>query len=220
MLGEGARRGASRQSSTIATNPYEEARLVDVTVSSRHTEVPDNLRRVAEDKISRLSRFLEGMERAEVHFSEEGNPRIVEKEICEVTLHGHGHHVRCKVRAPDGYVAVDRAVEKLEHQLHKLKTKLKKRQQGSGKGIAADGPAFVDLPVEAPEPEEDQAGGGGLRIVKAKRFAMMPMTPEDAVQRMELLGHGFFFFTNIDTSRSAVVYRRDDGDVGLIDEDG
>ena len=54
--------------------------------------------------------------------------------------------------------------------------------------------------------------------MKSKRFAMMPMTAEEAVGRMELLGHGFFFFTNIDTSRAAVVYRRDDGDVGLIDE--
>ena len=61
---------------------------------------------------------------------------------------------------------------------------------------------------------------GGLRIVKSKRFAMMPMTPEEAAQRMDLLGHGFFFFTNLDTRRAAVVYRRGDGDVGLIDEDG
>jgi len=189
---------------------------VDVTVSSRHTEVPDHLRMVAEEKIGRLSRFLDGMERAEVHFSEERNPRIADKEICEVTLHGHGYHVRCKVRAPDGFVAVDRAVEKLEHQLHKLKTKLKKRLQGNGRPLPAD--ALVEVPeIVEPEPEE---GTGGLRIVKAKRFAMMPMTPEEAVARMDLLGHGFFFFTNIDTHHSAVVYRRDDGDVGLIDEDG
>jgi len=189
---------------------------VDVTVSSRHTEVPDHLRQVTEEKIGRLDRFLEGMERAEVHFSEERNPRIADKEICEVTLHGHGHHVRCKVQAPDGFVAVDRAVEKLEHQLHKLKTKLKRRTQGSGKAAPAD--ALVPVP-DAIEPGAE-AAPDGLKIVKAKRFAMMPMTPEDAVQRMELLGHGFFFFTNIDTHLAAVVYRRDDGDVGLIDEDG
>jgi ribosomal subunit interface protein len=58
-----------------------------------------------------------------VHFSEEHNPRIVDKEVCEVTLEGRGHHVRCKVAAADGFAAVDRAVDKLEHQLHKLKTK-------------------------------------------------------------------------------------------------
>jgi len=190
---------------------------VDVTVSSRHTDVPDNLRRVAEEKIGRLSRFVEGMERAEVHFSEEGNPRIVDREVCEVTLHGHGHHVRCKVRAPDGYSAVDMAVEKLEHQLHKLKSKLKSRQHGSGRGLPAD--ALVEVPVVDAEADE-ASDTGGPKIVKAKRFAMMPMTAEEAAQRMDLLGHGFFFFTNMDTSRAAVVYRREDGDVGLIDEDG
>lgn len=57
-----------------------------------------------------------------------------------------------------------------------------------------------------------------MQIVKSKRFAMFPMTAEEAVERMELLGHGFFFFTNAETSRAAVVYRRDDGHVGLIDE--
>ncbi len=73
---------------------------MDVTVSARHTEVPDHLRQVAEEKIGRLDRFLDGMERAEVHFSEETNPRIAEKQVCEVTLQGHGHYVRCEVRAP------------------------------------------------------------------------------------------------------------------------
>jgi len=195
---------------------------LDVTVSSRHTEVPDNLRRVAEEKIGRLSRFLEGMDRAEVHFSEERNPRIADREVCEVTLEGHGHHVRCKVRATDGFVAVDRAVEKLESQLHKLKTKLKKRQHGSGLPSAADPPTELPEPLPAvadrakpPSPEQRMP-----RVVKSKRFAKMAMTPEDAATRMGLVGHDFFFFTNIDTHRAAVVYRRDDGDVGLIDEDG
>ena len=54
--------------------------------------------------------------------------------------------------------------------------------------------------------------------MKSKRFALFPMTAEEAAERMDLLGHGFFFFTNAETKRAAVVYRRDDGDVGLIDE--
>ena len=74
-------------------------------------------------------------------------------------------------------------------------------------------PAELDG-FEVPEVEAPEAP----RIVKAKRFAIHPMTAEEAVDRMGLLGHGFFFFTNIETSRAAVVYRRDDGQVGLIDE--
>jgi putative sigma-54 modulation protein len=186
---------------------------VEITVSSRHTTVSEALRAATEEKIARLARFVEGMDRAEVHFSEERNPRISEKEVCEVTLEGHGQHVRCKVSAPDGFVAVDRAVEKLEHQLHKLKTRRRRRIQGVRRDNGAappNGGEVDDLDEESERP----------RIVKTKRFEMKPMTPEEAVLQMEMLGHGFFFFTSSETERAAVVYRRADGDVGLIDEAG
>ena len=195
---------------------------MQVTVSRRHTEVPERLRVMTEEKIGRLSRYVDGLEYAEVHFSEHKNPRITDREVCEVTIEGHGHHVRCKVQAPDGFQAVDLAYDKLEHQLHKLKTKLKRRRQGAPKNYKGEGRlgAVVPVPdepvVEAPDAEESETDGP--RIVKSKRFAMYPMTAEEAAERMELLGHGFFFFTNSATSRAAVVYRRDDGDVGLIDE--
>ena len=115
---------------------------VEITVSSRHTEVSELLRASTVDKIGRLGRFLEGMDRAEVHFSEHQHRRMADKEVCEVTLVGHGHHVRCKVSAPDGFAAVDKAVEKLEHQLHKLKTKLRPPQPSAhavGRNGADDG---------------------------------------------------------------------------------
>lgn len=101
---------------------------LEITVSARHTDISPALRAAAEEKIGRLSRFLDGMDRAEVHFFEEHNPRIAAKEVCEVSLEGHGHHVRCKVAAADGFAAIDLAVEKLEHQLYRLKSKLVPRK--------------------------------------------------------------------------------------------
>ena len=92
--------------------------------SARNIELTPGLRSVVEDKIGRLPRFLDGMDRAEVHFYEEKNPRIADKDVCEVTMEGHGHHVRVKASASDPYAAVDVAVAKLEQKLHKLKTKL------------------------------------------------------------------------------------------------
>ena len=196
---------------------------MEITVSSRHTEVSEALRASTIEKIGRLSRFLEGMDRAEVHFSEHRNKRNADKEVCEVTLEGHGHHVRCKVSAPDGFAAVDRAVAKLEHQLHKLKTKLLKVKRNhethrraerstqpldEEEVLGADGVVTAVLDGDSPSP----------RIVKSKRFTIKPMTADEAVLQMDLLGHDFFFFTNADTERAAVVYRRSDGDVGLIDE--
>ena len=193
---------------------------MDVTVSRRNTEVSDSLRLVAEEKIGRLGRYVDGLEHAEVHFSEQKNPRIADREVCEVTITGGGNHVRCKVQAPDGFIAVDRAYAKLERQLNKLKTKLSRRYQGEPKARKGhDGISAVVSPGDVVV--DDDLGDDGavaLRIVKSKRFALFPMTAEEAAERMDLLGHGFFFFTNAETKRAAVVYRRDDGDVGLIDE--
>ncbi|WP_254127045.1 ribosome hibernation-promoting factor, HPF/YfiA family [Aquihabitans sp. G128] len=177
---------------------------------------------MTEEKIGRLARFVDGLDHAEVHFSEHKNPRIADKEVCEVTIEGHGHHVRCKVQAPDGFAAVDKAYDKLEHQLHKLKTKLRQRYQGAPKAKkGADSLGAVVTLEEAPvdvDLTDDDVEVEGPKIVKSKRFAMFPMSAEEAAQRMDLIGHGFFFFTNAETSRAAVVYRRDDGQVGLIDE--
>jgi putative sigma-54 modulation protein len=116
---------------------------LEITVSARHIDISPALRQAAEDKIGRLSRFLGGMERAEIHFSEERNQRIVDKEVCEVHLEGGGHHVRCKVAAADAFAAIDQAVEKLEHQLHRLKTKLVQRANGTAHGLRA--PSAGDL---------------------------------------------------------------------------
>ncbi|MEO6317189.1 MAG: ribosome-associated translation inhibitor RaiA [Acidimicrobiales bacterium] len=120
---------------------------MEITVSARHTDISPALRAAAEEKIGRLSRFLDGMDRAEVHFSEEHNPRISAKEVCEVTLEGHGHHVRCKTAAADGFAAVDLAVDKLEHQLTRLKSKLVPRKGGraSGESPTLDEDELIEL---------------------------------------------------------------------------
>ncbi len=193
---------------------------MQVTVSRRQSAVPENLRVMAEEKIGSLARFVDGLDHAEVHFWEHKNPRVPDKEVCEVTIEGHGHHVRCKVQAADGFQAVDKAYDKLERQLHKLKTKLHKRHQGAPKAHKGFGSlgAAVEVPDEVTVDDETAEDSTGPQIVKSKRFAMFPMSADEAADRMDLLGHGFFFFTNEETSRAAVVYRRDDGNVGLIDE--
>lgn len=184
---------------------------MDILIQGRNVEVSDSLRGTVEDKLSRLVRFLDGMERAEVRFLEERNPRIADKEVCEVTMHGHGHVVRARAAAGDSFAAVDRVVDKLEHRIEKLKGKLADRshprRHGSVDSQTGQGDARGDT-------EEDE---GQPRIVRTKQFAIKPMTPEEAALQMELLSHDFFLFTNADTSAAAVVYRRKDGQIGLID---
>ncbi len=185
---------------------------MEVTVSGRHTTVSEKLRNQAVEKIGRLDRYLDGMDRAEVHFWEEKNPRIGDKEICEVTLEGHGHHIRTKVSAPDGFTAIDLAVDKLERQLRKLKTKLKKQRQGR---VRPDLPP--DLVTDLIQVPEEEVVEPVYRIVKSKKFEIREMEAGAAALQMDLLNHDFYIFTNEETSKTAVVYRREDGDVGLID---
>jgi putative sigma-54 modulation protein len=181
---------------------------MEFSFHGRHMEVSERLRTAAQEKVGRLARHLDGWEEAEVHFLEERNPRISEKEVCEVTLRGHGHILRAKAASADPFTAVDRVVDKLAHQVEKLKT----RQ--SRKGHHKRQPVESVFP-QAADDGEDEPGSG--RIVKVKQFDLKPMTPEEAALQMEMLGHTFYFFSNADSGLPAVVYRRNDGDVGLID---
>ena len=196
---------------------------MEVSISSRHTAVTPGLEAVVRAKIGQLDRYMEQLESAEVHFDEARNPRIIDRETCEVTLAGHGHHLRCKVNAPDAFTAVDLAEAKLERQIRKLRTKLQKRHQGRGDTIrsgAVSAPYDGQDTVDGAAPDASEELEPELRIVKTKRFHLGPLTAADAALKMDLLGHGFFFFINSATGRAAVVYRRDDGAVGLIDEAG
>jgi len=183
---------------------------VEVTVRGRNVEVTERLRTAAQEKVSRLARHHEGWEHAEVHFFEERNPRISAKEVCEATLRGHGRIIRAKAASADSLASLDRVVDKLEHQIEKLKSRLMSRSH----------PRRQSVDFAPPEEDDDTAGGGEHgppRIVKTKQFDIKPMTPEEAALQMDVLGHDFYFFTNADSGAAAVVYRRNDGDVGLID---
>lgn len=204
---------------------------MQIKVSARHTAVADGDQELIVEKLTRLGgRFLD-MDRADVHFFEERNPRIADKEVCEVTLEGHGHHVRAKASGPDHLTAIDRAIEKLENKLHKLKTKLSTHRTHRDVTRAklrrtASTELPVDLVVVEAEPGEELADASAeaealvasVRIVKAKTVEQLSLTPLDAAMRMDLVGHDFYFFTNVETGQPSVVYRRADGDVGLIEQ--
>ena len=183
---------------------------MEITVRGRNVEITDRLRTAAQEKVGRLARHHEGWEQAEVHFFEERNPRISAKEVCEATLRGRGRIIRAKAASADSVASLDRVVDKLEHQIEKLKSRLMSRTHPKHHQ--------VDL---APADDGDDGAGpvdqGPVRIVKTKQFDIKPMTPEEAALQMDVLGHDFYLFTNADTGVAAVVYRRNDGDVGLID---
>ncbi len=183
---------------------------MEVTIRGRNVEVTDRLRAATEEKVGRLSRHHDGWEQAEVQFIEERNPRISAKEVCEATLRGHGRIIRAKAASADSLTSLDKVVDKLEHQIDKLKSRLISRTHPKHHQVEWAPQFDVD---DEPGPDEQ----GPPRIVKTKQFDIKPMTPEEAALQMDVLGHDFYFFTNADTGVAAVVYRRNDGDVGLID---
>ncbi len=198
-----------------------------VSIRARLVEVDQPLKDLTREKISKLSRFLTGMDFAEVCFSEERNPRIATNEVCEVTLTGHGHFVRAKSSSATAQAAMDLVVDKLEHQLVRLKGKLDGQKHGGPKrghnhhvglhvtptnGTATSVLDEVMAPAPAAVSDLNEA-----QVVKVKQFMVVAMTVEDAALQMDLLQHDFYLFTNCETQRSAVIYRRDDGHLGLID---
>ncbi|HEX3393653.1 MAG TPA: ribosome-associated translation inhibitor RaiA [Acidimicrobiales bacterium] len=206
-----------------------ERRAMDVTMQCRNAEVPEALRAIAREKVTRIGRRLDGWDHAEIQFAEERNPRITDKEVCEVTLRGHGHIVRAKAAAPDTLGSIDRVVEKLDRQVSRLKSRLIGRSHprhpssrlngslngsASANGVAGDeGDGLARLLDEG----DDDGGDAGPRFVKTKHFSTKPMTPEEATLQMDLVGHDFYFFTSAESGLATVVYRRDDGHFGLID---
>lgn len=186
-----------------------------VRTSAKRIELTPRLEDYTVEKVTRLGRFVEGLDRAEVRFIEEANPRITNSVHVEVTLEGHGHHVRARHSAPNGFSALDGVVDKLERQLRKLKTRLIKRWQAGGDRSLLEATGFGE--ESAAELVEEQTP---KRIVKSKKFHIASMTPDEAVLELELVDHDFYFFHNSETARAAIVYRRNDGNYGLIDEAG
>lgn len=204
---------------------------MDIVVSGRNVAVADSVKAAITQKVGTLDRFLSGLDSAHVVFKEEKNPRIADKEHVEVTVEGHGHHIRAKGHAADQLTAVEIAVSRLEKQLHKLKTRVVKRHRPNlhrpdnhhPLQRALDGAPVDELPVTSPpEPgadadADDEVEEAEPRLVRTKSIELAPMTVDDAMLRMEMLGHGFFLFCNRDTGHASVVYERDDGDIGLIE---
>ena len=171
--------------------------------SEKKVKLPGNVHSYAEKKVMKLARFFEEDAEALIVFSVEKNRNKV-----ELTVHGAGTWFRASESTSDMFASVDAAVSTIEGQIRKNKTRLARRLRQDAFTRTVEETSFV-----AEEPEDD------LRIVRVKEFQFKPMTREEAVLQMNLLEHSFFAFRDEDNGGSfAVVYRRNDGGYGLIDD--
>lgn len=180
-----------------------------VIVQGKHLEVTAALREYAQAKLGKITRYFDQIQDAQVVLSVERRENLGKAQVVEVTVRGDGIVLRGEEASPDMYASIDLVVEKLRKQIEKYRSKLidRRRTAESRKKSRLRASAHQALRASPREPQ----------IVRTKRFAMKPMTAEDAALQMELLGHDFFVFRNSRTLEVNVVYRRTDGHYGVIE---
>lgn len=187
---------------------------MQVVIKGKNMEVNDRLREFVEGKISKLSRVLPSIAEAEVEFSTEKTKSANSQFIAQVTLKTNGQIIRAENSAADTYSALDVVLDKLDRQITRYKTR-RTFNKGGGEGRIAAAKGMVETEPAVDEDEEEDEYQG--RLVRIKRFPIKPMDVEEALEQMELLGHTFYVFYNSQTHGVSVVYKRNDGDFGLLE---
>ena len=158
----------------------------------------DSLKERAEKKLTKLERYFSQEPEAIVRFKQQRGGR----NIAEITMSVNGLILRAEEDSNDMYLSIDRAVDKLESQIRRYRTKMGKQLRE----------ARAEVPAEI-EPVYEEAS---FDVVRTKRFSVKPMDVDDAITQMELLGHNFFLFMNAENNSMNVLYRRNDGSYGLL----
>lgn len=175
-----------------------------ITVRGKNIEITPALRDYVSKRVGKITKYFDGASMGEITAILTVNKS---RHSVEVTVPINGILLRGEEVTTDMYASIDLVIEKLEKQIEKYKTKLtRKLKSGS---FRTD---LIPARVAAPEASEDE-----FNIVKTKRFAVKPMAPDEAIMQMNLINHDFFVFTNADTEDVNVVYRRKDGQYGLIE---
>lgn len=173
---------------------------MELTIRGKNLEVTDALHSYVEKHTGKIQRYFDKPIKMNVLM------RISNKtNTCEVTVFVEGVILRGVEKSDDMYKSIDLVFDKVERQIHKYKTRLAKRYRERN--------IFSKRFVE----EKEAKGTEDFEIVKTKKFNINPMSPEEAILQMNLVGHNFFMFFNAETSEIAVVYKRNDGKYGLIE---
>lgn len=189
---------------------------MSITVSGRKMAVTDALRQYAEEKVGNAIKVLEADPiTTEIVLYTEKNPANPLPAICEVTVRVKGHIVRVEESEEDMYAAIDVAAAKVSRQLRKYKTRVIDRKlRATDKAADAVPEALrsegeLDLDRLMDELSDDE-------VVRVKEMEFAPMTEEEALIEIDLIGHDFFVYTDRDTNLVCVLYRRDEGGYGLL----
>jgi putative sigma-54 modulation protein len=173
-------------------------------IAKNNVEVSETIQAYVEKKISKLGRYLPTIDEGKVEICREGTKLPEQRFTVQVTLDSRGVLIRAQEKSKDMRTAIDKVVDVLSKRIERYKGKLYDKSRGIS--FARQGAAIEEEEIEAPK-----------TVVKTKRFLVKPMTVDEAISQMELLGHNFFLFLDADTERLNLLYRRDDGNYGLIE---
>jgi putative sigma-54 modulation protein len=175
---------------------------MQINITAKGVEVPLNLKDLAEKKLVKLQRLLHNLGMVDITCSRERQWRVL-----EITINADGLLIRAEERAADFPSALDSLCDKLERRVKKSRSRMVQRYR--------EAPDTREAWAALMEEEEEAPVQPGL--VRSKRFAVKPMSPEEAAAEMELLSHDFYVFKNAETGEVNVLYRRKDGNYGLIE---
>ena len=183
---------------------------MELKIHAQNINVTTRLRNYVEKKTGRLDRFMPNLEEVRVDLSVQKARNAVERQVAQVTIRDRrGTILRAEEKSSDIFSAIDAVVDKLYRQIQRYRGRRRRNWRNNQGGEMA----YMGEPLPIDEPEEDEANG---KIVRSKRFSLQPMPAEEAIEQMELLGHDFFVFFNSEEETINVLYRRHDGDYGLL----
>ncbi len=187
---------------------------MSITVTGRKMPITDALRQYAEEKVGNSMKVMDiDPLVAEVVLYVEKNPANPRPAVCEVTLRPKGHIIRVEESEEDMYAAIDVAAAKVLRQLRKYKTKVIDRKVRNGEKA---GEVLREAPADQTDLDQLMDELSDDEVVRVKEIEFVPLTEEEALIQIDLLGHDFFAYTDRDTNTVSILYRRNDGGYGLL----
>ena len=190
---------------------------MDIRIQAKNIDLNPHAEQYIQKKFERLRRHLPNLDDAKMEVSRTQARATRDRVQAQMTLNIAGYTLRGQDRGVNLFAAVDGVADVVDRQIRRFKGKVYHSSQArkSGRGFRDVPPeAIIEMPEDV---EEEEAIAEMGQVVRTKRFAMQPMSVEDAILQMEMLGHSFFLFFNMDTSDYSVAYRRHDGDYGMIE---
>lgn len=173
---------------------------MEVSIVTRNIDITPRLQEYVERKVGKLDRYLPGIDEARVDLRVENTRSAAQRQVAQLTIRTRDTILRTEERTSDIFTSIDAVLDKMYRQIARFKGKRQDRWQALGE------------PVPIEEPLEEPVG----EIVRVKRFELRPMSPDEAIEQMLLLGHRFYVFLNAENNSVNVVYQRDDGNFGLL----